>query len=303
MSHNYELDFYTCDKAFIDCHQADVGPAAAAVYQVLCRHCGRDGRCWPGLERLCALTGLKRRTVQTALKRLAAAAVIRIEPHASETDGRGAAYVVLPLPRRPPEDAPAKFDKAPPAAPGIGAANGKIGADPRDRKAPSAPILGAASGARRGLRSCTEEGGEEPPPPETADQDPSEGPPRPSASILAHCWAERQTIRPNGRPADPAEAVEGDFDELLRVGFWFVELLGEIDRPGRNRFEYFSHFRVRVLKWPGRRAPAVRRPTPAEADTASLAPPATPEQYARLGQVLSGIAVNRASFPDGPKLQ
>lgn len=58
------------DNSIID-RLPSIGAAAWLVYTALARHANGDRVCWPTIQRLAAVTGLRRRAVQVALRRLA----------------------------------------------------------------------------------------------------------------------------------------------------------------------------------------------------------------------------------------
>lgn len=65
---------------------------------------------------------------------------------------------------------------------------------------------------------------------------------------LAQAWAFSCTRkRRDGLPADTAAEKAAEFTEALRLGANFVELKGEIERPGRNRNEHLWQFWKRML--------------------------------------------------------
>jgi DNA-binding transcriptional MocR family regulator len=71
-----------------------LGGPATAVLRDLADHASESGSCWPAVATMAAETGLSRRTVQRALRRLEAAGLISVRP-----TGRGSLYV-LALPRK-----------------------------------------------------------------------------------------------------------------------------------------------------------------------------------------------------------
>jgi len=248
MTDNFTPGYYTCDNAFIDHYQFAVGPSAAAVYQTLCRHCDRGGKCYPSLERLCRLTGLRPRTVQTCLRILARHHLIAVHPRSREGDKRGSSFEVLTPPRAIDPLKDESDRKAPLAAPKDRAARDEDGAARRSKIAPLDGQDGAASGARSMYLTNPGKGGSGP----TSETLPTEGHPDASWRVLARPlavrWAERQSLRPGGLPADPADLVEPEIAELLRCGLperWLVE---EIDRPTRDTWEYWSSFRGRARR-------------------------------------------------------
>jgi Helix-turn-helix domain len=245
---NFNPGYYTCDNSFIDHYQALVGLAAAAVYQTLCRHCDRAGRCWPGMERLCARTGLRPRAVQLAVRTLVRYALIRVHPRSRESDRRGAVYEVLTPPTALDPLESGTMKKAHASAPEKGARENQVGASGCAGKAHGAPNLGACTCARSIDRSSAREGSAL----SRGGQGAKEGPPDASGAIVAHRlairWAELQTVRRGQLPADPADLVEPDLVELLRRGLPLAWLEREIEREDRDRGEYWSAFGKRARR-------------------------------------------------------
>jgi len=54
-----------------------LGPNAVIVYVVLLRHAGQRNGCWPSVKRLCQTTGLSRRTLQRAFRKLESLRLIK----------------------------------------------------------------------------------------------------------------------------------------------------------------------------------------------------------------------------------
>lgn len=65
-------------------YQAAVGPAAAAIYTTLCRHADRNGRSFPGIDRLMLKTGQGKNTVIRAIRRLEDHGLVRVERRRDE---------------------------------------------------------------------------------------------------------------------------------------------------------------------------------------------------------------------------
>lgn len=82
----FSVDNLAADRAH------EVGPTAWLVYSLLCRHAS-NRRCWPGLTRLEAMSGLGRRTIQYAIRALVGAGWVLVE----RSPGRGNVYYLPPL--------------------------------------------------------------------------------------------------------------------------------------------------------------------------------------------------------------
>lgn len=102
----------TCDRAFtlldrsligVECNgNLTPGPwsslsrSAQALYPVLLRHAGEKGQCFPGEDRLAAMSGLTEKTVRAASLDLAAAGLVSIRKIISRTGRRIKLYTLSP---------------------------------------------------------------------------------------------------------------------------------------------------------------------------------------------------------------
>jgi hypothetical protein len=71
----------------------EVGPSAFLVYAAIAQHVREDRRAWPGIDRLAAITGLSRRTVQLAISALRHAGWVVVDA----SRGRGNVYTLPPI--------------------------------------------------------------------------------------------------------------------------------------------------------------------------------------------------------------
>jgi len=79
----------------------EIGPLALAVYVALAKHAGKDGRAWPSIPTIAALTGSTPRGVRKAMHRLVSAGLIEMAPR-SDPSGRRTSNVYRLLTLHPP---------------------------------------------------------------------------------------------------------------------------------------------------------------------------------------------------------
>jgi hypothetical protein len=76
---------------------AEVGLLPWAVYTVLCRYANSAGECWPSIPRIAVLCGCTDRAVQTALRTLTTAGLVRVSPRRAEKGQTTNAYTLPPI--------------------------------------------------------------------------------------------------------------------------------------------------------------------------------------------------------------
>jgi len=288
----YEPGIFCLDNSIVDDYLAELLDTEVRVLLSIARHADRAGQCFPGAKLICQETARGKRTVELAIESLAKRGLIRIIPRCRGSGRRWVGYQLLTPPaaaaRRgegnEPIAQPAAPKKAQPAAP-FSTGEGASQAQPAARE--------GAAGCAIPVKEVLEGGKGGPPLPEAQPRNqplqPPGGPARRrgplSAESIAEDFAEMQTRRPGGLPADAASAIEADVRELVRRGLSVAELRGLLCAKGRDRYEYWSAFRQRCADLLKRRQQqAERRREPIEAP-ATICDPVT--------QILAGVLSGR----------
>ena len=88
-------NFHWANNAILDGYGRLLGPDALAVYYALCRFANnRTQRCWPSQSTIANRTGMTRRTVRKALRKLEGFCLVEIERHL----GGASNYCLLSIP-------------------------------------------------------------------------------------------------------------------------------------------------------------------------------------------------------------